>query len=800
MSKKRNWESLGAIAMVASYVPRRCGIATFTADLTEAIAGAAPDTNTCTVALNDRPEGYRYPPRVWFEINENRLGEYRLAADFLNMSNVDVCCIQHEFGIFGGKAGSHILEFIKRLRMPVTATLHTVLAEPEQQYRDAMDQLVEHCDRLFVMADRAYDFLTDIYNVPKSKIQLIHHGIPDVPFVDPNFFKDHFGVEGRKVVLTFGLLGPSKGIENMIDALPAIVQQHPDVVYMVLGATHPGVLREHGEEYRLGLKQRAESLGVADNIQFINKFVETDELVEYLGAADVYVTPYHNEAQITSGTLAYALGTGKATVSTPYWYAQEMLADGRGQIVPFQDTKALADAVVHLFDNEIDRHAMRKRAYQFTRQMRWRDVAGQYLDAFQDVVEDRHRNPRPAVQHPTAGNQSNELSEIKLDHLMALTDSVGVFQRAKCVIPERAHGYTTIDNARALIVAVMAQDHVHYGKATNLDRLITTYLSFLQHAFDEDSGKFYEQMTFDRQWLDKPFSEEAHGSAIWGLGEAVARCQTRGQISFAVNLLHGAMPICEKFEYLHGIAYSLIGIHAYLRRFGGDSHARRVREQLAKRLLDRFRSGDDHDWNWPTDKLTYANARIAQAMLLSGRWMFDNEMVERALRSLEWLCSVQADEHGRFAPVGTDGWFRRGGERPRFDQKPTEATSTIDACLEAYRVTEEKRWLDRANQCMLWFLGDNDLRVPLADPTTGGCADALQSHGVNENQGAEATTSWLLALLSHYEQNLHMESGSASISNPEVDAQGNANPAKPASGRSGSAPAIAKTAPSTTAK
>lgn len=733
-------------------MPRRCGIATFTGDLADGIAKAAPHTDVRSVAMNDRPEGYRYPARVWFEVNQHRQGEYRLAADFLNMSKVDVCCLQHEFGLFGGPSGKYILDLLRRLRMPIVATLHTVLKDPNDDQRAITRQLGEICDRFVVMADRAYEFLTGIYDIPEHKIKLIPHGIPDVPFVDPNYYKDHFGVEGKKVILTFGLLSPNKGIENMIEALPRIVDRHPDAVYIVLGATHPGVIEHSGEDYRLGLKRRAAELGVTDHVEFVNKFVELDELVEFLGAADVYVTPYLNEAQITSGTLAYALGTGKATVSTPYWHAQELLADGRGKLVPFADAKSLAAAVNYLFDHETERHAIRKRAYQYTRPMRWHDVAGQYLNLFAEVREERNRNPKP-IEQPARKllDAPHDLTEIKLDHLLTLTDDVGILHHAKSTIPDRHHGYTTEDNARALVAVLMAQDHLDFAAGGNVEPLQTKYLSFLEHAFDAETGRFRTTMGYDRHWLPGELSDDVHAQAVMALGEAVARCQSRGPMTLAADLFHRALPVCETFESPFAWSHALIGIHAYLRRYSGDSHARRVRENLAERLFNRFREQTSMEWTWPMDSLTYASARLPHALLMSGRWMFRNDMIEAALYSLQWLHHVQEGEEGRFSPVGDDGGMPRGGEKARFNQKPLEAAVTIEAYLEAYHVTGDSCWVDRADKCLNWFLGENDLHVPVYDHRSGGCHDALMPQGVNENQGAEATLSWLTSLLSLYD-------------------------------------------------
>lgn len=781
------WDAVGSVAMVSSFVPRRCGIATFTRDLTDAVANRAADVNVLSVAMNDRPEGYRYPQRVWFEINQNRLPEYRLAAEFLNMSNVDVCCVQHEFGIFGGAEGAHLLDMIRRLRMPVVTTLHTVLREPNDEQREVMKRLTESCDRFVIMADRAKEFLRDIYDVPAEKIALIPHGIPDVPFVDPNFYKDHFGVEGKKVILTFGLLSPNKGLEFMVEAMPHIVKKHPDVVYIILGATHPGVVAHSGEEYRLGLQRRAKELGVADHIEWVNKFVEMDELVEFLGAADVYVTPYLNESQITSGTLAYALGTGKATVSTPYWHAAELLAEDRGRLVPFREPEPMADAIIDLFDREQERHAMRKRAYQHMRSSAWTNVAGQYLDLFQQVTEERQRNPKPTSKRRQLRGKGRELAEIKLDHLLMLSDDTGVFQHAKSTVPDRRGGYTTDDNARALIAILMAQDHVNIAGPASVEDLVCRHLGFLQHAFNDETCRFRHHLGYDRQWTDDSGSEESHGRALWALGEAVARCQLRGHMTLAANLFQRALPACDGLTHPHGYAYSLIGIHAYLRRFSGDSHARRVRENMAHALFDCFKQHVADDWMWHSDIITYGSSRLPHALLLSGRWMFNNEMIQLALRSLEWLWSVQTTPQGQFAPIGNDGWYPRDGQRARFDQQPLEAAAMIDACLEAYRVTADKKWTDRAFACLDWFLGDNDLHQPLYDPTTGGCAEALNPHSISEDQNAESTLAWLTALLALYDHKLEEDNANGALRKKKKE--GDLEPLKPRPTRQKPAPA-----------
>ena len=733
-------------ALIGTYLPRKCGIATFTSDLTEALVATGAGSKSWAVAINDQPEGYRYPSRVKFEIHQNRRSDYRLAADFLNMGQADVVCLQHEYGIFGGPDGQYIIDLLQQLRMPVVTTLHTILEEPTSQQRDMLSQVAELSDRMVVMAELGVAFLKDVYGVPEQKIAHIPHGIPDVPFIDPNYYKEQFNIEGKRVILTFGLLSPNKGIESMIDALPEVIKSQPDVVYIVLGATHPHVQASSGQDYRKSLQRRAAANGVASHVIFHNRFVELSELCEFLGVADIYVTPYLSQEQIVSGTLAYALGTGNAVVSTPYCYAQEMLAENRGQIVPFRDSQALAQAITKLFDNEVERHAMRKRAYSFTRKMIWSAVAKQYMDLFADVAQNHRQRSNSAVLLDHAEQlRPQRRSNIKLDHLRTLTDDTGILQHARGTVPNRSHGYCTDDNARALIVSLLVQDHL--TGVNDCAVLTGRYLSFLHDAFNLDVGRFRNFMGYDRHWQEEIGSEDSHGRALWALGETVARSDLRGHVSLACELFHQAIPATLAFEHCRAWSYSLIGIHAYLRQFGGDTEVRRTRDELSQKLLVQFNQHATEDWPWPEDQLTYANARIPHALLLAGQWMFDQHMVDLALRALGWLADIQTSEAGYFVPIGNKGWYLKNQVQSRFDQQPIEAACMVDACLEAARATGDEHWVNRANQALGWFLGANDLQIPLIDAGCGGCADGLHPHGVNENHGAESTLVWLSAAL-----------------------------------------------------
>jgi glycosyltransferase involved in cell wall biosynthesis len=741
------YEGIGSVAIIGNYVPRQCGIATFTTDLVEALSAEAPDIHCWAVAMNDKPEGYTYPEKVRFEINQNKLNDYSIASEFLNISQIDIVCVQHEYGIFGGPAGSHLLNLLGDLRMPVVTTLHTVLKDPAPEYLKVMCTLAELSDKLIVMSRRAVDFLKDIYGVPNEKIAFIHHGIPDTPFMDPNYYKDQFGVEGKKVLLTFGLLSPNKGIETMLQALPAVIKKHPDVIYIILGATHPHVLQAHGDEYRISLQQLVHKLKISEHVIFQNRFVELKELCEFLGTADLYITPYLEEAQITSGTLAYAMGTGKAVISTPYWYATEMLDEGRGRIVPFKNPDAMAEQIINLLDNDIDRHMIRKKAYTFSREAIWKEVARKYLEVFSAVRRERARHPRPRhyyVEKIKSITNFN-LPELKLDHLNTLTDDTGILQHATHTIPDRIHGYCTDDNARALMVAAMGRKYL-LTDAKFLDSLNNHYLGFLLYAFNDETGRFRNFMSYTRQWQEEVGSEDAHGRALWGLGKAVAFLDNPGQLPMTTTLFNRAQKAAEHFNSPRAIAFTLVGMHAYLQKFSGDSEVRRVREVLANRLFNQFKNNSTKNWPWLENALNYANGKLPHALLLSGQWMQRSDMVDMGIKSLKWLLTIQTTE-GHFAPIGNNGWYEKGGSRARFDQQPIEANAMIEACVEAFNITRDKTWIDSAVMCFNWFLGHNDLNMLLYDAKTGGCRDGLMADGINQNEGAESTLAWLLSLM-----------------------------------------------------
>jgi glycosyltransferase involved in cell wall biosynthesis len=732
------------IAFLGDYLPRKCGIATFTTDLRTAVATEFPAMQCLVVPVNDIEGGYDYPPEVRFEIAEQDLPSYLRASDFLNITDVDVLCVEHEFGIYGGVAGSHLLALLHKLRMPVVTTLHTILSDPNPDQLRVMRELIRLSTRLAVMAEKGREFLLDVYQTPPGKIDLIPHGIPDMPFADPNYYKDEFGVAGKQVLLTFGLLSPNKGIEYALQALPDIIAEFPNTVFIVVGQTHPNLLRDEGEFYRLSLERMAKDLGVQRHVVFFNRFVELDELIRFIGAADIYLTPYLTETQITSGTLAYAFGAGNAVVSTPYWHAKELLAGERGKLVPFRDAKAIAGAVIDLLHDEPLRHSMRKNAYQMGRDMVWSRVAQLYMKSFYQAGQDHSFVGRRSSPIRTLDEQPGQLPSMKLDHLHRMSDSTGIFQHASFTVPNFAEGYCTDDNARALLLALMLQQSGH--NSPQINDCAATYAAFINHAFDRKSRRFRNFMSFDRHWLEEVGSEDCHGHALWALGVCMGHAGNGGLHMLAAELFEQALPVVHDFTSPRAWAFTLIGIDKYLRRLSGDRRAHQIRESLTARLMQRHADAAAGDWQWFEDVVSYTNAKLPHALILSGRSMNNAPMLETGLNALRWLVRVQTSDAGFFRPVGSNGFFRKGQERALFDQQPIEAQATVSACIEAYYATGDMFWEAEARKAFEWFLGRNDLGLALYDSSTGGCRDGLHVDRVSQNQGAESTLAFLLAL------------------------------------------------------
>jgi glycosyltransferase involved in cell wall biosynthesis len=735
---------IARIAFLGNHLPRQCGIATFTTDLNDAIGTAFPRLDRIVMAMNDGGHRYTYPPQVRFELPDNDSDAYLRAADFLNVNTVDVLSVQHEYGIFGGKSGSHLLALLRELRMPVVSTLHTILGAPNDSQRVVMEELARLSERLVVMTDHGAALLRENYGVDASRIDVIPHGAPVVPPAEEA--KERLGVQGRPVLLTFGLLSPDKGIEYVLDALPQILSRTPDAIYVIVGATHPHVRAHSGETYRLALESRSRELGVEGSVIFHNRFVSATELADFLAAADVCVTPYLQPEQISSGVLAYAVGSGKAVVSTPYRYATELLAEGRGILVPYRDPPAIADAVAGLLGDDAARRGMAALAGAFGQRMEWPAVARAYLASFERARVRHAEGRRASVAARTLAARPAGLPEVDLRHLQRLTDDTGVLQHAQYSVPRYDHGYCLDDNARALLLMASVEDAGTDERAT-VEALAGRYLAFVGHAFNPESGRFRNFMSYARTWTEECGSEDSHGRAIWSLGTVLGRSQTPGTRSLAGDLFHGALPAVTGFASPRAWAYALLGIDHYLGAFQGERHVEAAGSLLAERLLDLHGRTSGPDWCWFEDSLTYANARLCEALIVSGTRLRRQPMLDAGIASLEWLLSIQRASEGTFAPVGSNGFLQRGALPARFDQQPVEACGFVSACLSAHRATGDASWARHARWAFDWFLGHNALHRSLYDPSTGGCRDGLHAERVNQNQGAESTISFLQALL-----------------------------------------------------
>jgi glycosyltransferase involved in cell wall biosynthesis len=735
---------LQSIAFIGNHLPRHCGIATFTHDLHRGVSIARPDLETCVVAMTDPGRTYDYPAAVRFQVHDDMIAEYIQAAEFLNNARFDVACLQHEYGIFGGEAGGNITELLSRLNMPIVTTLHTVLREPTPVQRHVMRRITDISTKIVVMSEKCHEFLHSIYDVPARKIEVIPHGIPDYPLLESHHAKEKFGFTGKTVILTFGLLSPSKGIETVINAMPEIIKSCPDAVYVILGATHPNLLRDQGEVYRESLTTRARELGIDDHVVFFNRFVDQATLLEFISMCDVYVTPYLNEAQMTSGTLAYSFGLGKAIVSTPYWHAKELLSDGRGILVPFGDADAIGAEIGGLLTNDVRRQAMRKRAYAASRLMTWAQTAERYLSVFETVREDVQPRKLLPINANVTATKGQAIPEIRIGHFLSLCDSTGILQHAVHSVPERAHGYCLDDNARALLFSSALSNS---GEAELSETITARFAAFIQHAWNPDSRRFRNFMSYDRRWLEEVGSEDSHGRTLWALAECARKDTDPSRRRWAAALFKTALPSVEGFASPRAWAFSLLGLDAYCTLAGGDSFADRMRSLLADKLVSVFSATESKDWIWFEGVLAYDNARLPQALIQTGLTTHTSQYVETGLRSLHWLMSLQTSSSGHFRPIGTKSFGRLRQKPEAFDQQPVEASATISACLAAGRAEDGAEWPAGAMRAFGWFLGKNDLQTTLIDPDSGSCSDGLHPDRPNENKGAESLLAYLLALV-----------------------------------------------------
>ncbi|MBB5714251.1 glycosyltransferase family 4 protein [Sphingomonas aerophila] len=722
------------LALIGNFLPRKCGIATFTTDVYSALRQRFPEMSVDVWAMDDKPGRYSYPADVTGSIDQHDLSAYLETARKIEASGAQAIWVQHEYGIFGGSAGDHLLALLDRSSLPVIVTLHTILERPNPDERRVMEALLRRADRVIVMAERGREILRRVYGANTRQIVNIPHGVPDRPLVDPDSMKDRFGWQGREVVLTFGLLAPNKGIETLIEALPAIASRHPSLLYVVLGATHPHLVEHEGEAYRDRLKAQAERLGVGNNIAFIDEFVEYDALIDYLQAADIYATPYNNPAQITSGTLSYAVGVGKAVVSTPYVHATEILADGHGVLVDFGDSSAFAREIDRLLSSGRDRRRLQERAYARGRTMIWPRLAEAAMVEIEAIVDARPRR-LPNATKPT------RLLPPDFSAVERMSDSTGMYQHAIFSIPDRRHGYCIDDNARALML-VSAMDKLD---PTLRDKWMTTYASFVQYAWNPDERRYRNFMRFDRSWCEDVGSEDSNGRTLWALGVTARDAVDKKHRDWARMFFDATASIGLELQSLRAQSFAMLGAAAMLEASPGHTLSRQILERFPDQHLRLMEEARRPEWRWFEIVLAYDNARLPQALIVAGQALGREDYVRVGLDTLDWIIEKQTSPEGRFRAVGHESFGRPYAEPLPFDQQPLEAQATVEACAAAFHATGDTRWIAEAERAYGWFLGANDLNLPLATAADGGCFDGLTPTGLNRNQGAESILALQLA-------------------------------------------------------
>jgi len=730
------------IAYISTYPPRECGLATFNQNLVNALGlnTSYDSKNSFIVAMNESDDlnEHAYPEEVKFIIRQQNQQDYIDAADFINNSEIDTCIIEHEFGIYGGNSGVFLLSLLNRLKKPFITILHTVLKEPNFMQQTIIKEIAVKSSKVVVMSNKAVLFLTSIYQIPKSSIKLIEHGVPDLePIINNDVARSDL-FKNRKVLFTFGLISRNKGLETVIKALPSIVSKHPEVLYVILGNTHPGVVKHNGEEYRDSLKALAKDLGVEENIAFVNKFVSENELHQYLTACYLYITPYLNEAQITSGTLSYAIGAGAAVVSTPYWHAQELLADNRGKLFDFKNHEQLSVIVNSLLDDESKHQLLKSNAYNYGLNLRWPAIGDIYLNVLKEALS---KGSKPARKIPPIIDVDS-MPVLNLNHVELLTDDTGIIQHAKFGIPNLKEGYCIDDNARALILSLLAFDQNKNQKAL---KLMPVYLSFIQYMQRED-GNFRNFLSFNRNYLDEVGSEDSFGRTIWSLGYLICIGPNNSYREFGKELFSNSVPHFKDLKYLRAIANTVIGISYYLCAHPGDELLVKEINNLAKSLTNSYNQSKDGDWHWFEDILTYDNAILPLALLSHYEVTGNQESYRIAMESIAFLNSFSF-ENGYLNPVGNDGWMKKHGKNPIYDQQALETMAMVLLYAKTFELTKDDKYLSLMQISYEWFLGKNSLHIPLYDFETHGCADGLQFNSVNRNQGAESTLAYFISHL-----------------------------------------------------
>lgn len=737
------------IVFIGTYPPRECGIGVFTNDLFKSMVGqTAPSEGSLSseaedpvegfvVAMSDHDLSYHYPEEVKFTIRQEHQLDYLKAVKFINLSGADICVLQHEFGIFGGQSGMYILPLLHRLQIPLIVTLHTVLKNPSYNEKAVMKQICKMAYKIVVMSNKAIDFLIEVYDIEHSKIVLIEHGVPEIVY-NQEQCKKFFKLQNKKFLLTFGIISRNKGIETVIKALPKVIEKHPDVVYMILGKTHPNVLHNSGEEYRNFLQLLVKTLKLEEHVIFLNEFIDQKELFKYLSASDIYITPYHNEAQITSGTLSYAVGVGSAVLSTPYWHATELLAEGRGRLFDFNDSEGLSRILMELLDDPEALKSLRKKACDYGKTITWSKSGEKYLSLASATLS---ANPEVNSRLETLIDPLL-LPAFSLDHIIRLTDDTGIIQHAKYGIPNLKEGYCLDDNARALLMVLMAYRESKDKSALNLAPI---YLSYIHYMQNED-GTFRNFLSFSRQFLDEVGSEDSFGRAIWALGYLLGNPPNDAYFQTGKLVFFNAVPNFEKLQSIRAIANTILGISYYLKANPNDDAMIEKLKMLSEKLVAHFERNSTKDWKWFETKMTYDNGILPLSLLHAAEILNNEEVTKVAMESMDFLTDITLKE-GYLSVIGNESWYKKGDKPSMYAQQPVDAMAMILMFQQAFQLTKDQTYLTKLFTCFMWFLGENDLRMSLFDFDTKGCCDGFDSYGINRNQGAESSLAYLISYL-----------------------------------------------------
>lgn len=729
------------IAFIGTYVPRECGIGTFTNNLFNAILKNAENQEGAhtgfVIALNDNDLTYEYPKEVKLTIRQDYQSDYLKAVKYINLSGSDLCILEHEFGIFGGQSGVYILPLLYRLEIPLIVTLHTVLKNPSYNEKAVLEEICKMAHKIVVMSKKAIGFLTKIYQVPEEKIILIEHGVPDIHF-NPAAVKKEFKLENKKMLLTFGFVGRNKGIETVIKALPKIVAKYPNVVYIVLGKTHPNVLRHSGEEYRIYLMRLVNTLHLSKNVVFLNEFIDEQDLFKYLYAADIYITPYLNEAQITSGTLSYAVGVGAAVISTPYWHAEELLANGRGVLFNFNDFEKLSASIINLLDHPEKMNNLKKNAADYGKNITWPKIGERYLELAQTLST----KDLTSTENKEVDFDLLTLPLFSLAHINRMTDDTGIIQHAKFGIPNLKEGYCLDDNSRALLMALMAYRQMKDKRALELSPIYLSYIHYMQNP----DGTFRNFLSFSRNYLDEVGSEDSFGRTIWALGYLLYSAPNEAYYQTGRLLFFNASPNFEKLKSIRSIANTMIGMCYYLKSNPSDDSMTERLRSMASVLLKHYDDNKTPEWQWFESLLAYDNGILPLALLHSAEILNDDKITETAIETMNFLTKHTLKDN-YLSVIGNEKWYKKEGERSVFAQQPIDAMAMILMYHQAFYLTRDRDYLIKLYTSFLWFLGENDLRMSLYDFETQGCCDGFENYGVNRNQGAESSLAYLISYL-----------------------------------------------------